>query len=272
MVTTTTKVLNYTIERGPSKNIVSATITSTPGVNVGYFTKPPGILRILQLILTAVALGLIIFQISIHRAFKKDVYGFDLPIKDYERETVLAGELFFLCVHYAVLILLLIFIITYFISLVSEIVIIKTSTLDAVLNLVVAVLLLIAAIVELTMTVQWTYDREATLMMPRGRIEGTHRVVQELVVISTPRPYTPIMYTRDWGIRIAAGVIALVNALLFIVSFVFSRKEYYAEQHVVPPGYVPPAAQPVGMTAPVRSSQSAALATTTVTRHSPDEF
>ena len=50
MVTTTTKTLNYSIIRGNHTNSVNATITSTPGVNINYFAKFPGILKLIELV------------------------------------------------------------------------------------------------------------------------------------------------------------------------------------------------------------------------------
>jgi hypothetical protein len=50
MVTTTTKTLNYSIIRGNHTNSVNATITSTPGFNINYFGKIPGILKVVELV------------------------------------------------------------------------------------------------------------------------------------------------------------------------------------------------------------------------------
>ncbi|GAU94927.1 hypothetical protein RvY_06625 [Ramazzottius varieornatus] len=201
MVTTTTKTLNYSITKGNQTNSVNATITSTPGFNSNYLGKIPGILKIVELILAAVALGLIASLRQEHRPLITTEGSLNPnpvpqhPWLSYMREQFLVGEVFFLCAHTAVITVLAIILISYLFHTTSAMIIPKATTLENVANLLLALMLLAAGILEIVMTVQWKYDSYSRQIMDNE------------------------------GLRIAAGAIAILNGLLFIGSFVMSRKE-----------------------------------------------
>jgi len=196
MVTTTTKTLNYSITKGNATNSVNATITSTPGFNSNYLGKIPGILKIIELILAAVALGLVASLRQEHRPFITNQSNYDQnqPLS-YIREQFLVGEVFFLCAHTAVIAIMCIVLISYLFHTTSAMIIPKATTMENVTNIVLALLLFAAGILEIVQTVNWKLDEVKR----------------------------PIMDNE--GIRFAAGAIALLNGLLFIGSFVLSRKE-----------------------------------------------
>jgi len=196
MVTTTTKTLNYSITKGNATNSVNATITSTPGFNSNYLGKIPGILKIIELILAAVALGLVASLRQEHRPFITNQSNYDQnqPLS-YIREQFLVGEVFFLCAHTAVIAIMCIVLISYLFHTTSAMIIPKASTMENVTNIVLALLLFAAGILEIVQTVNWKLDEVKRTIMDNE------------------------------GIRFAAGAIALLNGLLFIGSFVLSRKE-----------------------------------------------
>jgi len=212
MVTTTTKTLNYSITKGSSTNSVNATITSTPGFNSNYLGKLPGILKILELILAVVALGLVASMRTDERPFESAPTQ-DYPrwaaecldntvnppriiCRSYMREIFMIGEVYFLCAHSAVITLLMIFLITYLFHTTSAMIVPKATNLENVAHLVAALLLLAAGITEIVVTEIWKTDANR-----------------------------PLMYPQQEGMRVAAGALAILNAILFIVSFVMSKKE-----------------------------------------------
>ncbi|OQV19798.1 hypothetical protein BV898_06070 [Hypsibius exemplaris] len=200
MVTTTTKTLNYSITKGNATNSVNATITSTPGFNSNYLGKIPGILKLVELVLAAVAIGLVASLRTEHRPLIVDQSGNVNPNPgqqwfSYVREQFLVGEVYFLCAHTAVLVFLVIILDSYLFHTTSAMIIPKATTLENVANIILALLLLAAGILEIVQTVQWKYD-------------NINRIIMD-----------------NEALRIAAGAIALLNGLLFIGSFVLSRKE-----------------------------------------------
>jgi len=196
MVTTTTKTLNYSITKGNATNSVNATITSTPGFNSNYLGKIPGILKIIELILAAVALGLVASLLHDLRPYITNQPSYDQNQQlSYIREQFLVGEVFFLCAHTAVIAIMCIVLISYLFHTTSAMIIPKATTMENVTNIVLALLLFAAGILEIVQTVNWKLDEVKR----------------------------PIMDNE--GIRFAAGAIALLNGLLFIGSFVLSRKE-----------------------------------------------
>jgi len=217
MVTTTTKTLNYSITKGSSTNSVNATITSTPGFNSNYLGKVPGILKILELILAAVALGLVAAmrdqqqpaEVSpkpndpLYNEWRlrcwDNVKG-EVTCFSYMREIFMIGEVYFLCAHSAVITLLMIFLITYLFHTTSAMIVPKATNLENVAHLIAALLLIAAGITEIAITEYWKVDRDRN-------------------------PDRPLMTTRDEAMRVAAGALALLNGILFIVSFVMSKKE-----------------------------------------------
>jgi len=192
MVTTTTKTLNYSIIRGNHTNSVNATITSTPGFNVNYFGKIPGILKVLELITTVVALGL---AASRRREGTTNVIGW--PV-----EYFLAGEVFFLCICAAGLTYLFGQLTTFAWSVVSSVLIPKTTYFEMVMNFLLFLAWTTAGIVELAMT-----SREGW----NGRQE---------------QPASPNMLYQDWGCRIAAGSLALFLGVFHLISFILAIKEF----------------------------------------------
>jgi hypothetical protein len=192
MVTTTTKTLNYSITKGNATNSVNATITSTPGFNSNYLGKIPGILKIFELLLAAVGIGLVASLRSEHRPV---IVG--TGIQSYMREQFLVGEVYYLCAHTAVLVILEIVLISYLLHTTSAMIIPKATTMENNTNIILALMLLAAGILEIVMTVTWKYDAPES-----------SRVIMD-----------------NEGIRFAAGAVALLNGLLFIASFVLSRKE-----------------------------------------------
>lgn len=200
MVTTTTKTLNYSITKGNATNSVNATITSTPGFNSNYLGKIPGILKLVELVLAAVAIGLVASMRTEHRPLIVDQSGNVNPNPSqqwfsYVREQFLVGEVYFLCAHTAVLVFLVIILGSYLFHTTSAMIIPKATTLENVANVILALLLLAAGILEIVQTVQWKYD-------------NINRIIMD-----------------NEALRIAAGAIAILNGLLFIGSFVLSQKE-----------------------------------------------
>jgi len=219
MVTTTTKTLNYSITKGSSTNSVNATITSTPGFNSNYLGKLPGILKILELILAVVALGLVASMREemqpVEVAPPSGTTEYDnwrrlcvdtrvtpsvVTCFSYWREIFMIGEVYFLCAHSAVITLLMIFLITYLFHTTSAMIVPKATNLENVAHLILALLLLAAGITEIAITEYWKVDRDRN-------------------------PDRPLMTPRAEAMRVAAGAVAILNAILFIVSFVMSKKE-----------------------------------------------
>jgi len=202
-VTTTTKTLNYSINKGNDPNLVNsvnATITSTPGFNRNYLGKLPGILKILELIFAVISLGLVASQRQEHRPIISDPTNTTNPLPNvpwfsYLREQFLVGEVFFLCAHSAVITLLVVVLISYLFHTVSAMITPKVTTLENVFNIILPMLLFTAGILEIIQTVDWEKDDHGRRIM-----DGE-------------------------GIRIAAGVMALLNGLMFLASFLLSRKE-----------------------------------------------
>lgn len=200
MVTTTTKTLNYSITKGNATNSVNATITSTPGFNSNYLGKIPGILKIVELLLAAVALGLVA---SLRKEHEPEIIPVDprdtrIPAgtRSYAHEQFLVGEVYFLCAHTAVIVLLVIVLVSYLFHTTSAMIIPKATTLENVANVVLALLLIAAGILEIVETVIWKNNRAGTFVVMDNE-----------------------------GYRFAAAAIALLNGLLFLGSFVLSRKE-----------------------------------------------
>jgi len=209
MVTTTTKQLNYSNNTGTKQNEVNATLTSTPGFNGGYFGKVPGMLKLFQLILTVVALALAASQREESRPRDQDfnatayhgqeVWG---PLS-YLRERFLVGEVYFLCAHTAALVILCIFLISYLFHTISSMLVPKGTTLEMVMNMVMFLVLMAAGIVEIVMTEMW--KREMTS--------------------DVPREYRYIMPGDVEAMRLAAGILAIINSLVFLASYFVAKKE-----------------------------------------------
>jgi len=195
MVTTTTKKLTYSIIRGNHTNAVDATITSTPGFNVNYFAKIPGILKIIELVVIVVALGL-----SASR--RREAPNTELPVTDNWRiEYFLTGEVFFLCVMSAGLLWVFCILLTYAMHIVSSVITPKTTIHEIVFNFLFMMMFFTAGIVELAETCTNAYIR-------------------------------PQMETADWGCRIAAGALALFIGLFFLFSFALAVKELQGPKRV----------------------------------------
>ncbi|GAV04682.1 hypothetical protein RvY_14932-3 [Ramazzottius varieornatus] len=200
MVTTTTKTLNYSIIRGNHTNSVNATITSTPGFNINYFGKIPGILKVLELILTVIGIGLV-GSMRDERQLQVVTSPAGAPAAgsyySYRREMFMSGEVYYLCVHSIALAMLLVILMAYAFHTVSSMLTPKGTQVENIMNMVLAILLLIAGIVEIVQTENFKRD-------------DANR---------------DLMTSNEYGVRIAAGVIALINGILFIISFVLSKKE-----------------------------------------------
>jgi cytochrome bd-type quinol oxidase subunit 2 len=208
MVTTTTKTLNYSITKGNQTNSVNATITSTPGFNSNYLGKVPGILKLVELLLAAIAVGLVASLRSEQRLLVQTVdHGSVYPTgKNYLQELFLVSEVYFLCAHSAVLTVLVIILGAYLFHTTSAMIIPKATTLENVANIILALLLLAAGITLIVLTEIWKYDPD---------YPNEYRVLQA----------PPRQSFNQEPVRLAAGAIALLNGLLFIGSFVLSRKE-----------------------------------------------
>jgi len=205
MVTTTTKNLNYSITNGQRQNSVNATITSTDGFNGGYLGKFPGILKLLELIIAAISLGLIASLRSESRLLVTEVnqpLG-NMNYTSYPREMFLIGEVYFLCAHSAVLTMLSVMLMAYLFHTVSSMVVPKASALENFMNIVLFMLLLVAGVVELVEAVKWRY--------------GTYGYPVERTVY--------LQHNDEFATRIAAGALAIINSILFLVSYAMSRKE-----------------------------------------------
>jgi hypothetical protein len=200
MVTTTTKTLNYSIIRGNHTNSVNATITSTPGVNINYFAKIPGILKLVELVVIIVALGL---AASRHSAAP----GLQSPtVETWRIEYWLTGEVFFLCVQSAGLVWTFTSLITYFSHIVSSVIIPKTTIHEVVFNFLFMLMFWTAGIVELAETVPNAY--------PYGNRPG--------------------MLMSDWGCRVAAGALSLFIGTFFLISFALAIKELQGPKRSAP--------------------------------------
>lgn len=217
MVTTTTKTLNYSIVRGNHTNSVNATITSTPGFNVNYFGKIPGILKVVELVVTVVALGLAASR-------RREAPGMQIPAADNWRiEYFLTGEVFFLCVMSAGLLWLFSILLTYAMHIVSSVITPKTTIHEVVFNFLFMLMFWTAGIVELAETVPNAY--------PFGDRPG--------------------MTQADWGCRIAAGALALFIGTFFLISFALAVKELQG-----PKRSAPISASPVGRTVDIRADHT----------------
>jgi len=237
MVTTTTKTLNYSITKGNNTNSVNATITSTPGFNTNYLGKIPGILKLLELALAITSLVLIAclrapmrprvdvlvadykvnptsstttpqppatttplvpVEFPTRYTVDRDVDQLWANYPSFQLEVFLEGEVFFLCAHSVVISVLAIILISYLFHTTSAMIIPKATTLENVANALLALLLLAAGIVEIVLVVYWKnrlyYERNLSTM-------------------------------DNQPMRLAAAILALLNFLLFIGSFILSRKE-----------------------------------------------
>jgi len=200
MVTTTTKTLNYSIIRGNHTNSVNATITSTPGVNINYFAKIPGILKLVELVVIIVAIGL---------AASRHYYapGLDSPTRETWRiEYFLTGEVFFLCVQSAGLVWVFASLLTNFIHIVSAVIIPKTTIHEVVYNFALMLMFWTAGIVELAETV------------PNANSFGNR----------------PGMSQGDWGCRVSAGSLSLFIGTFFLISHALAVKELQGPKRSAP--------------------------------------
>jgi len=200
MVTTTTKTLNYSIIRGNHTNSVNATITSTPGFNINYFGKIPGILKVIELVITVVALGLAASR-------RREAAGLTVPAVDNWRvEYFLTGEVFFLCVMSAGLMWLFTILVTYAIHIVSSVITPKTTIHEVVFNFLFMLMFWTAGIVELAETVPNSYSVNFNRPMEQG----------------------------DWGCRVAAGALSLIIGTFFLISFALAVKELQGPKRSAP--------------------------------------
>lgn len=204
MVTTTTKTLNYSIIRGNHTNSVNATITSTPGFNVNYFGKIPGILKLVELVVTVVALGL--------AASRRREANLDQPSDRWRIEYFLTGEVFFLCVMSAGLMWLVAILLTYALHIVSSVITPKTTIHEVVFNFLFMLMFWTAGIVELAETVP-EYNRSGML---------------------APDYYRSTMAASDWGCRVAAGALSLFIGTFFLISFALAVKELQGPKRSAP--------------------------------------
>jgi hypothetical protein len=208
MVTTTTKTLNYSKVSGNSTNSINATINSTPGINGSWFGKVPAILKLLELALIIVSIALIA-SLRSEAVFVPQ----NSPVINgtnyysYAREMFLVGEVYFLCAHTWALGTLMIILLSYAFHTVSSVIVPKASTVENWMNMLLALALLTAGIVELIETEQWKWHY-------------------------APNPYNPnsnwtvwTMNSGEYAQRLAAGIIALIEGLLFLASFALSYKE-----------------------------------------------
>ncbi|OQV22647.1 hypothetical protein BV898_03472 [Hypsibius exemplaris] len=215
MVTTTTKTLNYSIIRGNHTNSVNATITSTPGFNVNYFGKIPGILKVVELVVTVVALGLAASR-------RREAPGMTIPASDNWRiEYFLTGEVFFLCVMSAGLLWLFSILLTYAMHIVSSVITPKTTIHEVVFNFLFMLMFWTAGIVELAETVPNSY----------------------------PYNNRPGMESSDWGCRVAAGALALFIGTFFLISFALAVKELQGPKRSAPVMSASPVGRPVDIRA-----------------------
>jgi len=189
MVTTTTKTLNYSIIRGNHTNSVNATITSTPGFNINYFGKIPGILKIVELVVTVVALGL---AASRCREGLANFVGWPIEI-------FLAGEVFFLCIASTGLTYLFGQLTVFLWSVTSSVLIPKTTYLEIILNFILTLCWITAGIVLLCITCREGWGNSPD--------------------------FKPMDY-QDWGCRIAAGSLGLFLAVFHGASLALAVKEF----------------------------------------------
>lgn len=126
--------------------------------------------------------------------------------EDYPTERYLSGEVYFLVAHGAVLTVLVIVLISYLFHTTSAMIIPKSTTLENTANIILALLLLAAGITLIVQTEMWKYDPNYSL---------AYRYLQA----------PPAQTYNQEPVRLAAGAIAILNGILFIVSFVMSRKE-----------------------------------------------
>jgi len=216
MVVSKTKTVNQTIIDGSGTHSVDATIISHPGFNGQYLGKIPGVLKVLELLLAAIALGLVAYRRLEDRLvenrdrprfngnYTEHPATFDETNRTgtgYGTESFLIGEVYFLCAHTAVITMLAVFLMTYLFHTVSEMIVPKASALESTMNLILAVMLIAAGIVELVMTIRWKSE------------------------IVNGKQY-PLMFPHEEGVRLAAGVLALINGILFLVSFYKGKKEF----------------------------------------------
>lgn len=208
MVTTTTKTLNYSVTSGNKTNSVNATITSTPAFNSLYLKKLPGLLKILELVVTVVAIGL---AASRQREWLK-VASVNDP-GTWPVEFFILGEVFFLCVMSAALTWLFSILVTYLFHIVSSVIIPKTTILEIIMNFLLALMCWTAGIVELAETVTNAWGPNGVNGPPIPLANSSETIDQRIT-------------NSDWGCRIAAGSLALFLGTFFFISFILAIQEY----------------------------------------------
>ncbi|XP_055333227.1 uncharacterized protein LOC129584853 isoform X1 [Paramacrobiotus metropolitanus] len=207
MVTTTTKTLNYSIIRGNHTNSVNATITSTPGFNVNYFGKIPGILKLVELVLLIVSIGLAASRRREGRQYAPDRAMFTASVENWLAEYFLTGEVFYLCVQTAGLVWVTAVLLTYAMHIVSSVIVPKTTIHEVVFNFIFILMFWTAGIVELAETIPnaWAF--------PPNRVD---------------------MAQGDWGCRVAAGALSLFTGTFFLISFALAVKELQGPKRSAP--------------------------------------
>lgn len=129
----------------------------------------------------------------------------------------LVGEVFFLCICAAGLTYLFGQLTTFAWSVVSSVLIPKTTYFEMVINLLLALAWITAGIVELVLTEREAWaDRSVVNRDQNGAVTQTVQNVQ----------YVAIMHNPDWGCRIAAGSLALFLGVFHLISFVLAVKEF----------------------------------------------
>ncbi|OQV22648.1 hypothetical protein BV898_03473 [Hypsibius exemplaris] len=115
----------------------------------------------------------------------------------FPREMFLPGEVYYLCAHSVAMAVLLVVVMTYFTHTVSSMLVPKGTALEMKMNTALALVLLIAGIVEIVQTEQWKMNESGQSLMTGN----------------------------EYAVRIAGGVVALLNGVLCIISFVLSYLE-----------------------------------------------
>lgn len=131
--------------------------------------------------------------------------SFAVAAETLSSATVLHSEPFFLCALTAIFAMLVILLVTYLFDTVSSMIIPKISIVEVVANFVMAFLSLSAGAAEIAFT--------------------------ELTERGNEYYRFPWMERTDNILRFAAGALALLNSVLFFVSFVLARRELAGPKH-----------------------------------------
>lgn len=121
------------------------------------------------------------------------------PAYSFKREILMQAESYFLSANFAILTTLIVFLLSFLSDNLSFMLISKTSTMNKIMNVALALLALTAGVMEIAQEERWKVD-EST-----GK-----RTMSDL----------------DESTRVAAGYITVLNGVLFLVGYALARRDF----------------------------------------------